>query len=142
MLEWIVGKLYKIINLIIVGGFLWLALGWIFGCKGPQGPSGSDAVLTDTIPPWIEWITPASGDTVDSLLLLSVRAGDDQAVARLVFSIAGFDFAPDSTIGNKYYLTWFAKHYPEGPYPLVARVWDATRNTAITPMILVYVNHN
>ncbi|MBM3326837.1 MAG: hypothetical protein FJY65_07650 [Calditrichaeota bacterium] len=123
-------------------GALAVGILMLLGCKGPQGPAGSDAVLTDTLPPWIEWLTPSSGDTVDTLLSLSVRAGDDQAVARLTFSIAGFDFTPDSSVADRYFLTWFPARYPEGPYPLVARVWDATRNTAITPMLLIYVRHN
>ena len=114
------------------------------GCAGPAGPDGDDAVLADSILPTISWIQPEAGAAFDSLAILSVRANDDQGVWRMIFYVGGFSFTGmlvDSVEGI-YQFNWSVIYYPQGPYPLMARVWDAARNQATTPVRLVYVEHD
>jgi len=113
----------------------------VISCKGPAGISGDDAQLADSLPPVIEWITPDAGTVVTSTVLLSAQARDDQQIYRVAFFVAGFEFAgtlTDSAQGI-YDFNWDASRYPEGPYPLVAMVWDNSRQIGSTPQRIVIV---
>ena len=110
-----------------------IILVWIVACEGPAGPAGSDAILADSLPPEIEWIQPASGEVIDSAVTLIVRASDDQELKQVVFFIAGSEHSDSLEIDDDLYIyRWDALHWPEGPYPLMARAWDMERNTSRT----------
>ncbi|MDP8240297.1 MAG: Ig-like domain-containing protein [Candidatus Hatepunaea meridiana] len=116
---------------------------WIIGCEGPTGAPGDNAELADSLAPQIEWISPEPGLVIDSAVTLSVRASDDDAVRQMSFYIAGLEFSGiliDSAQGI-YEFEWLAKNWEEGPYTLMARVWDRARNCATTPVIFVQVEH-
>ncbi len=126
-------------------GLIACAIGYFLaaGCRGPAGPDGKDSKLADPLPPQIEWISPAPGVEVDTSLLLQVHAADNVGVYRVSFYIAGFEFAAilsDSAAG-RYDFLWDAQGYPEGPYPLMARVWDESRQTGTTPVRVIEVKH-
>jgi hypothetical protein len=113
------------------------------GCEGPAGPDGDDAYIEDPISPEIEWLNPTAGDTIIGVDTLCVSASDNVDILRMVFFIAGREYAGkliDSTAGL-YELPWNTDHWPSGPYPLMARVWDEARNDAETPVIIVHVVH-
>ncbi len=115
----------------------------MIACQGPSGPDGKDSRLTDSQPPVIDWISPAPGIDVDSSLLIQVHASDNIGVYRVSLYIAGFEFAAvlsDSAAGV-YSLLWESISYPEGPYPLMARVWDDSRQTGTTPVRIIQVKH-
>jgi len=118
-----------------------LAMIATLSCQGPQGPDGSDAVVVDSLPPQVVWIRPDPGAVADTTLLLEVSARDETELWRVVFSATGFDYPPDSSRGDRYYFTWTCRYYPAGSYPLVVRVWDASRNSSITPVRMVEVRH-
>jgi len=112
-------------------------------CQGPAGPKGDDAVLADSLPPVIEWISPAAGIQVSGMVTLKAAAYDDQGIYRVAFFVSGFEFAgrltnPDSGF---YSADWDATLYPEGPYPLAAMVWDNSRLLGTAPERLVWVKH-
>lgn len=131
------------VSLLAAAIALTLASALLISCAGPTGSAGDDARLLDSLPPVIEWITPAAGDTVDTLVTLSVRATDDRGVYRVAFYIAGFEFDPQlaDSAGGIYRYEWNARRYPEGPYPLTAMVWDLSRQIGSTPTLLVQVRH-
>jgi hypothetical protein len=112
-------------------------------CQGPVGPDGDNARVNDSLPPTIEWIRPEPGDTVAGIDTLQVRVDDDQGIYKVAFYIAGFEFSSTltDTVNNIYDCIWDATLYPEGPYPLMARVWDTSRLTATTPVRVVEVKH-
>jgi len=113
------------------------------GCKGPSGPDGENAFLTDSLAPTIEWISPEPDGMVDSSVTLSAKVFDDQGVKRMSFFIANIEFAGSlvDTVEGIYTYEWLSLHWPEGPYPLMARALDDARNVAITPIIFVHVEH-
>jgi len=113
----------------------------VASCQGPTGVPGDDSQLTDSLPPTIEWVSPEAGVTVSSEVMLSVRAHDDQQVYRVAFFIAGFEFAGSLTDSAQgiYSYTWDASRYPAAPYPLVAMVWDVSRQIGSTPMRMVTI---
>jgi len=113
------------------------------GCEGPAGPDGDDSVLDDPVSPKIQWLAPAAGDTINGVDTLRVIASDNIKVLSLKFFIAGIECSGsliDSSAGM-YELIWETDHWREGPYPLMARVWDEVRNDAETPVIIVHVVH-
>lgn len=123
------------------------------GCKGPAGPSGSDAVLSDSLSPGIQWLSPSADTTVDTGLVLAVRAWDrtlspmgtpvDTLPWRVAFFVASFEYPgrlADSA-GFRYELSWDARRWPEAPYPVTARVWDRARNQADAPVFIIRVDH-
>lgn len=112
-------------------------------CRGPAGSDGSDAVLTDSLPPRIEWLAPPAGAVVDSAVVLQARAADDQGIYRVSFYIAGFEFPAELTDSAQgvYSYRWQARRYPAGPYPLLGRVWDDARQIGSTHVRVVYVQH-
>jgi len=113
-------------------------------CKGPSGPDGDDAFLIDSLPPQVEWLEPEPGVVSEDMLILSAKAKDERGVWRMVFYVGGFEQKGtliDTTAGI-YQYQWLAKLYPEGPYPLMARAWDAARNMATTPVVLVELVHS
>lgn len=120
----------------------------VWGCKGKTGPSGADTFLSDTLPPWVEWISPLAQEEVDSLLILQVRAGDDQGIRQLLFSIGGWEVTPDSSRpaipppGLEFFYTWHCTSFPEGEYPIVAMVWDLSYHFSRTPTLWVKVRHS
>jgi len=120
-----------------------LSLWELTGCKGPSGPDGADAALTDSLPPSIIWLNPPPNSIIDTLVVLEAAAADNQGIWRMSFYIAGFEFSgtlADSARGLYRYV-WNARYYPQGPYPLQARAWDAARNAASTPVCMVSVAH-
>ena len=136
-------KVYSPRESFIVAMLAIVALWFFSACQGPAGPDGTDSHISDSLPPQIEWMSPAPGSEIDSLVLLQVRAVDNSGVYRVVFYIAGFEFAAeltDSTSGI-YSLNWNAANYPEGPYPLMSRAWDESRQTGTTPVRVIYVVH-
>ncbi len=120
-----------------------LVLFAVVACEGPAGPDGKDSRLTDSLPPVIEWIAPAPGVEVDSSLLLQVHASDNIGVYRVSIYIAGFEYAGSltDTAAGVYSLFWDATTFPEGPYPLMARVWDESRQTGTSPVVVIEVRH-
>lgn len=114
------------------------------GCEGPTGPDGDDAVISDTLAPVVEWIDPPVGLVIDTACTFHARAIDDQEIWRMVFYIGGFEFAGSITdsIEGIYSIRWNARLYPQGPYPLLAKAWDSSRNVGSTPVFMVYVEHD
>ncbi len=110
------------------------------GCEGAAGPDGDNAFLSDTLAPVVEWIEPLAGAEVDSLVTLSIIATDDQAVNRVMFYVAGWEFKAEliDSMSGSYQSTWNSSNYPNGPYPLTAQVWDDARNHSTTPVIVVW----
>lgn len=114
---------------------------FISACQGPTGPNGEDAFLTDSLPPVIEWISPASGIVISDTLLLRARVTDDRQLWRMVFYIAGFEqegVLVDTT-DDIYEYVWLASLYPPGPYPVMGRAWDLSRNMSSSPVILLEI---
>ncbi len=122
-----------------------IALAMTFmGCNGATGPDGDDAMVLDSIPPFIEWIIPTQDTTLTGSFDLLVKAGDDKGIWRLVFYVGGHDFESvliDSTNGI-YGFNWEVSLFPTAPYPVLARVWDDYRNRSSTQTILVNVERN
>ncbi|MCF7811697.1 hypothetical protein K9N50_11985 [bacterium] len=128
----------------IICSALFLIIFMLFlSCEGPSGPDGDDAYIEDPLSPEIEWLNPTAGDTIIGVDTLRVSATDNVSILRMAFFIAGREFAGklvDSTTGL-YELSWNTDHWPSGPYPLMARVWDEARNDAETPVIIVHIVH-
>ncbi|MFN3821487.1 MAG: hypothetical protein ACK4OO_04065 [bacterium] len=133
---------------LIFGTALAFIIGGVWGCKGKTGPAGADAFLSDTLPPWVEWISPLAGGEVDSLLFLIVKAGDDQGIREVIFSIGGWEVTPDSSRPStpppliEFFYTWKCSSFPEGDYPIVAIVWDLSYHFSRTPTLWVRVKHS
>lgn len=114
------------------------------GCNGPAGPDGDDSFLIDSLAPLIEWISPDQGLVTSDTVIISARATDDKEIWRMVFYIAGFEevgVLVDSATGI-YEHRWAVNTFPDGPYPLMARAWDASRNMATTPVVMVELKKN
>ncbi len=111
------------------------------GCQGPTGPDGDDSFLQDSLAPEIEWLAPQSGEIEADTILLSAKATDDVEIWKMVFFIAGAERQGTlvDTSAGEYQFEWLAYLYPEGPYPLMARAWDKSRNMSTTPVILVEI---
>jgi len=134
---------------------------WTAGCQGPTGPAGTNATLTDSMVPVIEWIGITPGMTVDDTLILAVNVfdnpdfvlgssgGDSLIAPRTSFYIAGFEFDGESVAVDsseavyefRIEYIWIARLWQEGPYPLMARTWDRARNSSTTRLIIVDVDH-
>lgn len=143
-----VGRFFRVIlRLLMLGLWSITVLFTVTRCKGKSGPAGADAFLTDSLPPRIEWVFPPSGITVDTLLLLHIRAEDDQSIRQVIFSIGGWETAPDSAHTDSlnrsgdFYYTWRCASFPSGRYPLVSIVWDQSYLYARTPVHWVIVSH-
>jgi len=132
---------FKQIAIAILLSAILLILGT--ACQGPAGPDGKDSRLTDSLPPQIEWISPEPGVEVDSSLLIQVHAFDNIGVYRVSIYIAGFEYAGNlvDTAAGVFSILWESGNFPEGPYPLMARVWDESRQTGTTPVRIIQVNH-
>ena len=108
-------------------------------CYGPTGPDGQDAILSDSLAPVIEWIYPSPGQFNVDTLVLRARVIDDQQIWKVIFYTGGFDHQTvilDSTEGI-YEYAWPLYLYPTGPYPIMARAWDISRNVAVTPVFII-----
>ena len=115
----------------------------LLGCEGPSGLEGSDAVITDSLPPVIEWIEPESGTFIDSTVHLKARVTDDQGVLRVSFFVARYEFSGEleDTLNSQYSFTLDLSNWLGGPYPVSARAWDVHRNTTASPDIMITVRH-
>jgi hypothetical protein len=116
----------------------------VLSCKGPAGANGDDARLVDSLPPTIEWIAPDPDVSADTILILKARAHDDHAIWKVSFFIAGFEFPAmlDDSSSGLYTYEWRCLLYPEGPYPLMVRVWDESQQIGSTPERIVQVRHH
>ena len=138
---------------VAIGCIMFATAIFLSACRGPTGPNGQDAFVPDSLIPVVEWLEPDVDVTVDSLVILRIKAFDrigldDGSIAetfawRISFFIAGDEFAGslEDSARKIYSYRWNAARYPEAPYPLSAKVWDVTRNTASTPTIVVWVRH-
>jgi len=134
-------KMKKILTSPAVWGAL--ALLSMVACQGPAGPDGKDSLLTDSLPPQIEWILPDPGAIIDDSITVQVQATDNIGVYRVSIFIAGFEYAAvlTDTVKHVYSYFWESIRFPEGPYPLMCRVWDDSRQTGTTPVRVVQVAH-
>lgn len=136
-------------EITIVTVVLIFAVTFVLSCSGPAGPDGDNAVPPDTLYPFIKWISPDPGESVDSFITLRAQAydlsdiPDTQGVWRMVFYAGGLEFRGilTDTIRWEYSYEWIADNFPEGQYPLMARAWDGTRQHSTTPVIFINVEH-
>lgn len=129
--------LYRIsLSAIIIGVAL-------VGCTGPAGPDGDDASVADSLAPRIEWLSPETGAIIDSAVVLTAIATDDKELWKMIFYIAGFDFNGEliDSVNGVFEYRWDTVHWPEGPYPLMARAWDTARNHTSTQTVLIRIEH-
>jgi len=124
---------------------VWSLCVWMMSCEGPAGPDGDNAILTDSLAPVIEWLSPEPGSVSADTVILSAKVTDDQGVNMMMFYISGFEFGDTlvdvDSIEGIYTYEWLTQTWPEGPYPLMARALDNARNCATTPIILVQLDH-
>jgi hypothetical protein len=93
--------------------------------------------IPDTTPPTLSFISPAPGALLTGYTPLSVIAGDDRLLDRVVFDVDGVPVSTDTTA--PYAFLWDTTGVAQGAHRLRARAYDASGNsteqtlTVITP---------
>lgn len=113
-----------------------------FGCRGEQGPAGTDGGSFDTTPPTIVLLSPEFGDTLVDTLVAQAYAVDNVDVDDVTFYLDGNSQINDSTwsidFTSPYEWTFDLGGLGLAPglHSIMARATDVEQNWADSPTVL------
>jgi subtilisin family serine protease len=112
-----------------------------FDSSGTMGSSSisvnvSNVTVSDTTPPSVAIMKPASGASISSIagasgqVQISVSATDNVAVSQVTIAVDGT--VKCTVAAAPYTCNWNAKKVSSGPHTISAKAWDTSGNTAST----------
>ncbi len=110
--------------------------------SAPSGSAGTGAATgtgTDTIPPTVSILSPASGATVAGVVPITASASDDVGVTRIDYLLDGGILAVTSPPATRF--TWDTTTVTDGAHTLTVKAYDAAGNSGASAAVTVTVRN-